>query len=117
VLVNTHRKHKLMNKFNIFVALLVTTMLVTTSGPVHAAPAIYADGDLAPLGYPDGLINSADYLIANRIVLDSLTATDLGPGSVGTSEVVDNSLTAADLAVYVVSSVDRVVERGGEHPR
>ena len=42
-----------------------------------AGSPIYADGDLAPLGSPDGLVNSADYLIANRIVLDSLTPTQL----------------------------------------
>ena len=42
-----------------------------------SAGAIYADGDLAPLGSPNGFVNSADYLIANRIVLESLTATQL----------------------------------------
>lgn len=61
-----------MNKFNIFV-----TLFVTAIGTAHTAPAIYADGDLAPLGSPDGQINSADYLIANRIVLDNLTPTGL----------------------------------------
>ena len=42
-----------------------------------SAAAIYADGDLAPLGSPDNLVNAADYLIANRIVLENLTATQL----------------------------------------
>ena len=37
----------------------------------------YADGDIAPLGSPDGLINAADYLIAQRIALGELTATSL----------------------------------------
>lgn len=37
----------------------------------------FADGDIAPLGSPDGLINAADYLIAQRIVLGELTATSL----------------------------------------
>ena len=44
---------------------------------VVAAPLIYADGDLAPLGTPDGLIDPADYLIANRIVLEQITATSM----------------------------------------
>lgn len=39
-------------------------------------PAL-ADADLAPLGAPDGLINAADYLIAQRIALGLLTATSL----------------------------------------
>ncbi|NOQ89837.1 MAG: hypothetical protein GQ549_02715, partial [Gammaproteobacteria bacterium] len=37
----------------------------------------FADGDIAPLGAPDGLINAADYLIAQRIVLGELEATPL----------------------------------------
>lgn len=39
-------------------------------------PAI-ADGDLAPYGAPDGLINLADYLIAQRIVMGQITPTSL----------------------------------------
>ncbi len=38
---------------------------------------VFADGDLAPLGAPDGVINAADYLIAQRIVLGEITATSL----------------------------------------
>ena len=37
----------------------------------------YADGDIAPLGAPDGLINAGDYLIAQRISLGELSATSL----------------------------------------
>ena len=37
----------------------------------------YADGDLAPLGNPDGLINAADLLIMQRIVLGQLIPTSL----------------------------------------
>jgi hypothetical protein len=37
----------------------------------------FADGDIAPLGSPDGLINAADYLIAQRIALGELSATSL----------------------------------------
>ena len=43
---------------------------------MHPNP-VYADGDLAPLGTPDGLINSADYLVASRIVLGLVTPGDL----------------------------------------
>lgn len=35
------------------------------------------DGDLAPLGAPDGLLNAGDLVVALRIVLGLLTATDL----------------------------------------
>ena len=63
-----------MNKLNICVALVC----VTASFEVALATSpIYADGDVAPLGSPDGLINAADFLIVNRIVLDHLIATDL----------------------------------------
>lgn len=37
----------------------------------------FADGDIAPLGSPDGLINAADYLVAQRISLGELAATSL----------------------------------------
>ncbi len=48
------------------------------SNPLDAVswPAI-ADGDLAPLGNPDGRINAADYLIAMRIALGTLAALPL----------------------------------------
>ena len=47
------------------------------AGVSHASYPVYADGDLAPLGAPDGLINSADYLIINRIALDLINPTTL----------------------------------------
>jgi hypothetical protein len=37
----------------------------------------YADGDLAPLGSPDGLVNVADFLICQRIILGSITPSEL----------------------------------------
>ncbi len=37
----------------------------------------FADGDLAPLGAPDGIINGADILIATRLALGTLTAGNL----------------------------------------
>jgi len=47
------------------------------AGVAHASYPVYADGDLAPLGFPDGLINTADYLVASRIVLGQVTPTEL----------------------------------------
>ena len=35
----------------------------------------YADGDVGPLGAPDGLVNQADLVIMNRILTGQLTAT------------------------------------------
>ena len=37
----------------------------------------FADGDIAPLGLPDGMVNTSDYLVAQRIVLGEITATSL----------------------------------------
>lgn len=54
----------------------------------------FADGDIAPLGSPDGLINAADYLVAQRIVLGELIAT---------------SLELAHADVYPVGSPDGVI--------
>jgi len=62
-----------MHKFYSYVMLV----FVVAFGTAHAAPLIYADGDLAPLGSPDGTIDAADYLIANRIVLENLIPTEL----------------------------------------
>ena len=51
--------------------------ILSMAGVVHASSIIYADGDLAPLGAPDRLINTADYLVTSRIVLGQLTPGDL----------------------------------------
>ena len=37
----------------------------------------YGDGDLAPLGAPDGVVDVADYLLAERIVLGAVPQTTL----------------------------------------
>jgi len=62
---------------NKFVAHVVLLWVIFTAGVAHATFPVYADGDLAPLGAPDGLINSADYLIASRIALDLVSPTTL----------------------------------------
>ena len=36
-----------------------------------------ADGDVAPLGSPDGAVNAGDYLVMQRIVLGLETATSV----------------------------------------
>jgi hypothetical protein len=51
--------------------LVLWTVLMT--GMAEAAYPVYADGDLAPLDAPDGLVNIADYLLASRIVLGVAT--------------------------------------------
>jgi len=56
---------------------MLVTWIIFTSGIAHATYPVYADGDLAPLGTPDGQINTADYLIATRIVLDLIDPTEL----------------------------------------
>lgn len=56
---------------------VVLLWLILTTGAAQAAPIVYADGDLAPLGYPDGLITASDYLIAGRIAVGQLPATAL----------------------------------------
>ena len=60
-----------------FVAQVVFCFTAIVCGAVHASYTVYADGDLAPLGTPDGLINTGDYLVASRIVLGQVTPTDL----------------------------------------
>ena len=75
-----------------------------------AAQALNADtADFAEAADFADTAGVATSVIANSIgsaeVIDnSLTASDLGTGSVGTSEVADNSLTASDLASGSVGS-------------
>lgn len=65
-------------------------------------PAL-ADGDLAPLGNPDGLINAADYLIGQRIVLGLLTATplELAHGDLHPVGVADGDIDMSDLILLL----------------
>ncbi|WP_279246980.1 family 16 glycosylhydrolase [Candidatus Litorirhabdus singularis] len=55
---------------------LLATVLLSTNG-VQASGPIYADGDLAPAGAPDGIINLGDYQIAQDIVLSADTPSPL----------------------------------------
>jgi hypothetical protein len=65
-------------------------------------PAL-ADGDLAPLGSPDGLINAADYLIGQRIVLGLLTATplELAHGDLHPVVAADGDIDMSDLILLL----------------
>lgn len=63
--------HKSMRK-----AVVAGGLLLLAHGSALASP-IYADGDLAPLGDPDGIVNVADYLVASHIVLEQFTAGEL----------------------------------------
>lgn len=58
-----------------------------------------ADGDLAPLGSPDGFINAADYLIAQRIVLGNIvpTALELSHGDLYPPGAPDGVINMSDL--------------------
>ncbi len=47
------------------------------SDPDPLVPAVFADGDLAPLGAPDGVVDAADVLIAQRIVQGLITPSTL----------------------------------------
>lgn len=64
---------------------------------------ITADGDLAPRGQPDGVINAADYLVAMQIILQQTTPTadeikhgDLYPVGAG-----DGEITLSDLVQLI----------------
>ncbi|VAW54707.1 hypothetical protein MNBD_GAMMA05-1297 [hydrothermal vent metagenome] len=63
----------------------------------------FADGDLAPLGFSDGQINAADYLIAQRIALGELTATslELAHGDLYPVGSPDGKIDASDLVLLL----------------
>jgi len=63
----------------------------------------YADGDLAPLGAPDGLINAGDYLIAQRIALGELapTAVELSHGDLYPPGSPDGVINTSDLILLL----------------
>jgi subtilisin family serine protease len=63
----------------------------------------FDDGDLAPLGDPDGTVNTADYLVALRLVLGTLTATDqeLAHGDLYPPDAPDGAITLPDLLLLL----------------
>jgi hypothetical protein len=52
------------------------------------------------------VVPANDTVGSAQVIADSLTAADLAPNSVGTSEVVADSLTAADLAASAVGTLE-----------
>lgn len=67
--------------------------------PDPLTPTATADGDLAPYGNPDGFLNAADLMIAQRIVLGEITATelDLAHGDVYPAGAPDGVINLSDL--------------------
>ena len=65
----------------------------------NASLPVIADGDLAPLGAPDGVLNAADLLIAQRIVLGSVVPSllDLAHGDVYPVGNPDGLINVSDL--------------------
>ena len=63
----------------------------------------YADGDLAPLGAPDGLINAADYLVAQRISLGEIpiTSLELAHGDLYPEGSPDGMINVSDLILLL----------------
>jgi hypothetical protein len=61
-------------------------------------------GEIGPEG-PPGVIE-ANSVGSSHVIDNSLTVDDLGAGSVGSSEVADNSLTANDLATNSVGAAE-----------
>ena len=66
----------------------------------------FADGDLAPLGNPDGIINVADKLIAIRLFSAALTATELelSHGDVYPVGAPDGVIDMSDVVLIVKSA-------------
>ena len=63
----------------------------------------FADGDIAPLGSPDGVINAADYLIAQRIAIGELTpaALQLAHGDLYPAGSPDGVINTSDLILLL----------------
>ena len=63
----------------------------------------FEDGDLAPPGDPDGTVNAADYLVALRLVLGTLTATnrELAHGDLYPPGAPDGAITLPDLLLLL----------------
>ncbi|NOX08499.1 MAG: S8 family peptidase [Gammaproteobacteria bacterium] len=64
----------------------------------------FLDGDIAPLGAPDGVVNAADYMLASRIVMGDLVA--------GTLELVHGDLYPAAAPDGVIDVSDFVLLMG-----
>ena len=63
----------------------------------------FADGDIAPLGAPDGLINVADFLVMQRIVLGEVevSSLELAHGDLYPAGAPDGVMDVADLVLML----------------
>jgi len=61
----------------------------------------YMDGDLAPLGNPDGVINLADYVVARRILSGDVLPTEieLSHGDLYPQALPDGEFTTSDMLI------------------
>ena len=57
--------------------LLYAMLLLAASTGASRAGPIYADGDVGPLGAPDGRIDGADFLVLSRILSNGVSPTAL----------------------------------------
>ena len=75
------------------------TSQLTVTGKLVVDVVQYADGDLAPWNAPDGMINAADVLIAQQLILGLRTpgALQYAHGDVNTDGVID----VADLMLII----------------
>jgi beta-glucanase (GH16 family) len=58
------------------VSVYLTLLVVASLEIAHASP-IYADGDVGPLGAPDGRVDVADLLVTSQVVTGQVTPTEL----------------------------------------
>lgn len=65
----------------------------------QSAPLVYADGDLAPSGAPDGILNIADLLAADKLAvgLETPTSSDLSHGDLYPVDAPDGLINVQDL--------------------
>jgi len=77
-------------------------------GTVTVTSPVNRDGDLAPRGNPDGIINAGDYLVALRIVLELIepTAEEALRGDVFPSGQGDGVINVSDLLVILGNALN-----------
>jgi len=78
---------------------VVALLLASVFQTAMAAPLVYADGDLAPQGSPDGQINIADLLLADKIAIGLVapTPSDLSHGDLYPTDAPDGVINIQDV--------------------
>ncbi len=84
-------------------ACLLTGLCLSLAAPGPAGALTRPAGDIAPLGNPDGLVNAADLLILQRLVLGDLTPTpeQLRVADVAPLGSPDGELNGGDIVVLM----------------